>query len=886
MFKFLKLFFVFIFLCFAGQSHGNFQIVEVFPNTIDDKNLEYIVIQNISQQPQTLSGFILSDKVKDYIIESIEILESWQIQTFSRIETKLILNNSNEEVFLRDTDWELVDSVSYNTTTKWEAILFELKESILEIPNLIISDEVLISWEVIISDEVQINPPLFDYSSVPLNKGEDMMQWSSDIVVPEIVFNLQRPSYISQSWSTNIYLCDNLRDECKVNFDLRDSFSGDFPEKDYICKIDFWLWELSWQEERCNPNTVIFPAWEYEVIFRIFHEDDREVFSEKMIFVKNIWEESEKISQELVFGEESEIPIISNDYLQAQSQSGGNIIAPEVIFWLQRPSYISLTGTGDIYNCDNSRDECKVNFDLRESFAQDVSISDFECEIDFWIDGVVFGEEQKCNPNTVSFPVWTYEVNFKLRHKEFPEHISEKTIIIHHKAYISNENTQENVSDIVELKEDSIFIYRPEIIVQSWLSGQGRYFYCLKNVCKINLEYKKRHRDERCRWNFARMQQSSISTHKKCNPWYVTVSKWVYEMSLRVYEKDNEENYKKVQFYIYNKISENEADFIQEWEEKSQTIHNIWDEDVVNIWLSIWKIEIKLQWKLSKWNTLSWSVLTCSWVEKCYVNLEWVIEGWDEKKYSWTLDWDKFSQKINPKWIWVDWEGIHEIIFKVGTMQEVFHVEIAASFSSGRERIQDRVVWWKESELKIKFTQNFLPLKYDGLRISWLAPTWSKIEIYNNWEQILSWVSDEKWKYRLVSKDFLPWEYSFDTNIVLASWEEIFVEKSWEYILTGEKRANWFIVKKVSIKKKSSTSSSSTKLPPKLVVKENEIFIPEKIETLSLREKILFIAWLLFLAICMLLHMISKTSKLVLKDVFSIYVEQYCVKHKITLILP
>jgi hypothetical protein len=48
------------------------------------------------------------------------------------------------------------------------------------------------------------------------------------------------------------------------------------------------------------------------------------------------------------------------------------------------------------------------------------------------------------------------------------------------------------------------------------------------------------------------MQQSSETTHTRCNPGYITVTQGIHDMSLRVYEKDNEENSKTVNFHVYN----------------------------------------------------------------------------------------------------------------------------------------------------------------------------------------------------------------------------------------------------------------------------------------------------------------------------------------------
>jgi hypothetical protein len=41
--------------------NANFEIAEVFPNTVDDSNLEYITIKNNYEETKSLSGFILED---------------------------------------------------------------------------------------------------------------------------------------------------------------------------------------------------------------------------------------------------------------------------------------------------------------------------------------------------------------------------------------------------------------------------------------------------------------------------------------------------------------------------------------------------------------------------------------------------------------------------------------------------------------------------------------------------------------------------------------------------------------------------------------------------------------------------------------------------------
>ncbi len=199
------------------------------------------------------------------------------------------------------------------------------------------------------------------------------------------------------------------------------------------------------------------------------------------------------------------------------------------------------------------------------------------------------------------------------------------------------------------------------------------------------------------------------------------------------------------------------------------------------------------------------------WVEKCYVNLEWVIEWWDsDLTYLWKNNGEVFSYKKNPKWFWVDRQK-NEIQFLAMQWEEMisqdtFMVNITTPDPTEGEKAQERVelepILFAEEltkeKAKISFTQNFLLLKYDGLRISWKAPEWSQIEIYSEWKRILTGKTDIKWKYRLVSKNFTQGSYSFDTKFIVASWEEIFIENSGNTDISISDRAYWFTTQKKS----------------------------------------------------------------------------------------
>ncbi len=750
MFILLKLFFIVCIFFLTPRVYGFFEIAEVFPNTLDDKNLEYVTLKNISESEKSLSGYTLADKSKSYTFIEDLLVQPWERYIAYRTQTKIILNNTNEQLTLLNPEWELIDEVEYETSIKGEFLTFEdLMDDSQDVS--IISEESYISWEIFISDEVDV------WENISEEKID--MVWSTSeeerevLLAPDVIFSLQRPSYITQSWSTNIYVCDSEKDECKVNFDLRESFTEEFPKRDYKCYNDFWIWENTGQERRCNPNTVVFPKWIFEVSFKIAHEDDVSIFSQKNITVHNI-------------------PL---------------------------PATIS------------------------------------------------------------SQSIWT-----------------------------SNSIHEVSVNDEIEDKKIAkIYIRKPRIIVQSGLVGAGRYFSCEKIECSINLDYKKQHKDEVCRWDFADAALGSPTTYRRCNPWYVTLPEWIHELSLRVYEKDNEVNQRTLKFYIYNRKDKLQpASPTKEKEFRDEGDENLEENRKEEI--GIVSLSMNVQWKISKEKTLEWNTLICRDVEKCYVNFQWVIEWWDGvREYTWKLNGEVFSEKLNPAGIWVKWEWDHEIIFQVWEIQQVFKVQIIEKdidlLSSKWEESQS---WQSENDNinKIDFTQNFLPLKYDGLRISWKAPEWSTIEVsYGSWN-LLKWSVDSKGKYRIVSKDFTPWEYTFQTKIILESWEEVFIQDSWITEIFSEDRAFWFQTKKKSSRRTTGSKTTTWKTPT-LIVKSPSVLSKTEIQDISLGMKIFLVIVVCFAGMFGALHLALQHIQVYTPGVLWIYTLRYWVKQKVCLIL-
>ena len=180
------------------------------PNTIDDSQLEYVTIKNLKTTPLSLSGFVLQDaQGKIYTFTGV-ILEAHERKQFFRPQTRITLNNTDETLTLFSATGAKIDEIYYTTSTKGVFLSFE---DIIpdETEEGVISDETYISGEVYISDEVVL-PPEED--------SEETQEETPTLTSPEILFHLQRPSYITQSGSSDIYICDPKQAECKVNFDL------------------------------------------------------------------------------------------------------------------------------------------------------------------------------------------------------------------------------------------------------------------------------------------------------------------------------------------------------------------------------------------------------------------------------------------------------------------------------------------------------------------------------------------------------------------------------------------------------------------------------------------------------------------------------------------
>ncbi len=752
-------------LSFSSVSAWLF-ISEVFPNTTDDKNLEYIELINISEEDIDISEYYLQDKSeKKYVFPEDEIITSGEKKRYLRPDTKLILNNSNEEIYLYDNSDQVLDSLLYTTSEKWEVILWEnipeeanldetedsdiLDES--EVPELSVDDSIwLLSWlfdEEISDQELEIEKVLF----------------------PEVRWKFQQPTYLeNKDELIYAYQCD--REDCKINLDLRDSFHSGMKESDYRCEIDFGF--ETWQEQRCNPNTVLFWTGSFDVEMKIFSKANDSLVSESRFIVDNIPKTillpllEGEVTQDLWQGEseyqeQNNIDEYQEEWIDEDVAEEQEVfIAPDVVVWLQRPSYVEESLW--LYTCDTSREECKINFDFRESFSDELPERDYICKTDFWFET---WEENKCNPNTITFPIGTHQVTVQIIHEDDETVFSEKRLLIQNDGYREAVSSTSSTNSYESSWLPRKYLAPATIDIQSGLEYRDGKLYCTKDECKINLKHEKSSDYEVCIWAFWKWAQYNNGTQNRCNPWYVTYPKWEFTVYLQVYQKDLSNNFRESQISFKSK----ESELISEDISVEEAFKN--DEIIaVNTEVESGSEELKivLQGRIWKTKKIEENKITCIESEKCYVNFD--AEGW-----VWEYNWDFWNGEIftwkNPKWIWFkSWE--YEVTLRSSESQTVFFVHVYRD-------VEMELSQWNEVQKsgvdasEILDSNQFEYFDYSKLVIHALSPNpkgndvkeW--FEIKNNWPEKINllWceIDDDIWKWSS--------SYKIKEDLILDSWE-------------------------------------------------------------------------------------------------------------------
>jgi len=494
----LKIFltsFLIIFL-FSNTALSNFIIKEIFPNTINDSELEYIVIENTSNKEMNLKWYSISDKSwKKYVFKEFNF--TWNSnKKYYRSETKILLNNSKEELYLKNIEWNVVDSFIYDSTEKWY-VYFKNWENI-DYKIISVYDD----WK---SEESEIN------QETKLNK---------------LIYTFQNPTYLlEKNYDINsfwtwwiIYNCDKNYSECKVNLDLRNNFNWEFNEKDFLCNISFWSWIVTWEENKCNPSTVLFPIWEFDIKFEIINKKDKSYYIENNIVLIN---KEEEIEEKKVF----KLNIKNELYIPK----------PKIIIqsWLEE-SYSKVYR--NYYTCNKK--ECSINLDYKwlDSWV--------DCKWKFY-DGIHSDwTEKKCNPWYVKYWPWLHKIKLFVCDENYSNNCNKNYI------YVENKYIPEKLIAKINLQW---ILWKNKMKIWNNL-------YCINSEkCSINFTW------DNSKWEIVKYLWDFWNWEKYewKNPSNRTFQEWTYEILLSISDEEWNKNTEKYSLNVLDKkLSKNEVEKI------------------------------------------------------------------------------------------------------------------------------------------------------------------------------------------------------------------------------------------------------------------------------------------------------------------------------------
>ncbi|MDD2907158.1 MAG: PKD domain-containing protein [Candidatus Gracilibacteria bacterium] len=659
--------YVLLFLILIQKVFGNFYISEILPNTDDDTIDEYVGIIYDGSGSNSLSGYTLSDlSGKEYIFND-DFFENSEVKKYYRTTTKILLNDTNETLYLKDNSGILVDTFSYAITEN-NVIIYKKNEDI-ETPLIdestqtgnIIETEIETNSGVIIEvDEEPIEDIFTDSGSLNDNSNSgsiiiddietdsgssligdelsndtgslimeeqnnsgtiiDEIITSSGIINDVIITNLniknafQSPTYLNEKdielKNNLVYNCDRTKDDCRVNLDLRNTFSTIIKESDFDCNIDFSLGAITGEENKCNPNTIIFPVGVYDIKIKVTNKNDSNYFG-------NL-----------------NFRIINDGKLITQTQTITNYVSTSSTYTetsklvLKEPIIKLQSGLDDKQICNKK--ECNINFD------SEISDKDVICNWDFGSGSFNSGNDKKCNPSSVGFSSGIHNISLQICDKN-DENNCKKTIF-----------TFENIYKKIPLQ--SIISLQGKLTKNKTLEGKKITCF-LVDSCSINLTGgDSKGEDLSYFWDFG---DDDYSESK--NPLSKVFKKGIYTVILEISDNDGEISEDILEIEVKGKDSDlaivSEENVNVNGEKSLSSINTI----------KIHSLKIELQGKLGENKILKDNKLTC--IKTCSVNFDGGKSIGDFESYSWDFGNGETYIGVNPGYVNYKNPGNYNVLF-------------------------------------------------------------------------------------------------------------------------------------------------------------------------------------------------------------------------------
>jgi len=433
------------------------------------------------------------------------------------------------------------------------------------------------------------------------------------------VLEFQNPSYVFPWSIENEFLCDKTNSDCKVNFNIDDLELTSFSTKFY-CKSDFGF--VTGEEDECNPSTITFWTWTFNLNFKVFKKADNSLIWKKDIKIKNIKEDIETnswttentnswiIETNSWTTENTNSWIIETNSWTTENINTWNIIIPKPIITIQ--SGLVTTDIVDKFKCKDLN--CSINLTAADSFSWTYLEKDYSCLWDFW--SWTFSSEDtinKCNPSYVKYWTWNFSINLKIISKNDNTKILEKTIFIENIESIkkstpsstssSSSSSSQNISNTIVEKYNSPPFAN---IILQWKQTKNKIVENNKITCTWIKE---------CSINFSAEGTYDLEKDKLSyfwdfwngeyfvwkNPKTIVYKSWKYSVILEVRDKVN---MSKVSFIVEVKEEKPEEKLFIIDENLSSSLKIYWvlanssgkDDFEYLILENIWKQDINLFW--------------------------------------------------------------------------------------------------------------------------------------------------------------------------------------------------------------------------------------------------------------------------------------------------
>ncbi|MDD2516083.1 MAG: lamin tail domain-containing protein [Candidatus Gracilibacteria bacterium] len=385
-----------------------------------------------------------------------------------------------------------------------------------------------------------------------------------------------------------------------------------------------------------------------------------------------------------------------------QTNSGSeNLAIPDIYFDFQIPSYVDNKDLNlTIFNCDNSKEECKINFNLESSFSGIYREGDYYCNINF---GFISSESNECNPGTVIFPIGIYNVVFQIHEKGNSANFKEKTIKIINTGFrVFSGYSGQNFSSI---SNNLTIIPEPKITIQS---GLDENFNCKKSDCTVNFngQFSPYNSKISCKWDFGNISISEDQKNK-CNPSYLHYGFGEHEVKLTLFEIGNESNFKQTSLKFYNNFT-SKVDTEKEilLENSGSTL-----------------AKITLQGKIGNSKKLEGNTLYC-YSNSCSVNFtgqESVFEKNKKPDFFWDFGNGITGTGSNPKAIIFE-KGEYKVVLKIiienkEEFYDYFYIKVL-----GKAEVKEEKNKEKEKEKPKNFDKNAIKKvlkKHFSQEINW-----------------------------------------------------------------------------------------------------------------------------------------------------------------------